>query len=342
MSEILFEAIPAADLTVFAQKIAARETDPLTAVLPNHPIAGFRTRSTKVSRTTTAAKFRSFDAETPIGKRPIASVVQDVQLAPLGQKLPLRESEILAKYLAGGTGNAANADLKPVVDTVYDDTENNVSAILNRALQLRGEFLFSGKLTINENGFIQEADYGLAADHQVAVGAITPWDNAAADPIDNETAWIEKVQDDAQENVTAVVMSSKVFRTFSQSPAYVKAISTTLDRITLAQVNEVRAAFNLPPVVICDAKVGGVRVTPVNKIALVTASVGEFQWGDTIEGIKLFGSKAVESAQAFAPKITAAAWIDEDPVTVWSKANATGLVVAGDINGLFVAEVLAA
>ena len=55
MSEILFEAIPAADLTVFAQKIAARETDPLTAVLPNHPITGFRTRSTKVSRTTTAA-----------------------------------------------------------------------------------------------------------------------------------------------------------------------------------------------------------------------------------------------------------------------------------------------
>lgn len=342
MSEILFEAIPAADLTVFAQKIAARETDPLTAVLPNRPIQGFRTRSTKVSRTTTAAKFRSFDAETPIGKRPIASVVQDVQLAPLGQKLPFRESEILSKYLADGAGNTANADLKPVVDTVYDDTENNVSAILNRALQLRGEFLFSGKVTINENGFIQEADYGLAAGHQVAVGSITAWDNAAADPISDEQAWVDLVQDDAQENVTAVVMSSKVYRTFAKNGAYVNAVSTQLDRITLAQVNEIRAAYNLPPIVICDAKVGGVRVTPVNKIALVTGSVGEFQWGDTLEGIKLFGSKAVESVQAFTPKITASAWIDEDPVTVWSKANATGLVVAGDINGLFVAEVLAA
>lgn len=335
MSEILFEAAGAADLTRFARELAARETDPLTGILPNRPIEGYRTRATKVSRTTTAAKFRSFDAETPIGKRPVAATVQSLELAPLGQKLPLREQELL--HLAATEG----ADLAPVVRAVYDDTENNVASILNRALQLRGEFLFSGKVSIDENGFIQEADFGLDASHNLTVGDLdAPWDGGG-DALDDELAWIEQVQDETGETVTALVTSSKVARILWSNPQYVAAAGATVDRVSPREFNEIRAAFNLPPIVVCDAKVGGVRVTPDDKVALVTASVGEFQWGDTVEARELFGSNAVDAVSAHAPKIVASAWKSTDPVSVWSKANATGLVVAGDINGLFVAQVLA-
>ncbi len=336
MSEILFEALPPADATAFARALAARETDPLTGVLPNRNIDGFRTRSTRVSRTTTAAKFRSFDAETPIGKRPVAAQVSQLELAPLGQKLPLRESEILARYLAD------NGDLDAVIAALYDDTENNVASILNRALQLRGEFLFSGAISIEENGFIQEADFSLAADHNLSVGDLdTAWDSDGANAIDDELNWIEKVQEDSGETVTALVTSSKVARQLLTNGQYVNVVGATVDRVTPAQVTQIREAFNLPPIVICDAKVGGTRVTPDDKVALVTSTVGEFQWGDTVEGLELLGSKAVESASVHAPKIVASAWKTTDPVNLWSKANSTGLVVAGDINGLFVAQVLA-
>jgi hypothetical protein len=335
MSEILFEGVKPADVTVFASKLAALETDPLTAILPNRNITGFRSRSTKVSRTTTAAKFRSFDAETPIGKRPVAATVQSVELAPLGQKLPLREMEILTKYLADQTN-----ELAPVVQAIYDDTENNVSSIKNRALQLRGEFLFSGAISIEENGFIQEADYGLPAGHDLSVGDLeAPWDNGG-DALSDELAWIERVQEASGETVVALVTSSKVARSLQTNAAYVQASGTVASRITPAEVRSVREAYDLPPLVICDAKVGGVRVTPVDKVALVTSTVGEFQWGDTVEGLELIGSKAVEEAFETNPKIVASAWKTTDPVNIWSKANATGLVVAGDINGLLVAEVL--
>lgn len=335
MSEILWDGVRAADLTVFARNLAARETDTLVQVLPNRQIDGFRTRQTRVSRTTTAARFRSFDAETPIGKRPVAVQVSALELAPLGQKLPLRESEILAKYLQGG-------DLTAVVQTVYDDTENNVAAIINRVKQLRGEFLFSGALTINENGFIQEADFGLPADHDLSVGDLdAPWDNGG-DAIADELAWIEKVvEDTGGDRPVFAVTSSKVARTFLTSPAYLAASGTTQERLTSAQVNQIRADYDLPTLIIDDDKVGGVRVTPESKFALATATVGEAQWGDTIEALELFGSNAVDKVSTQAPKITAAAWKSTDPVNLWSKANATALVVAGDINGLFVAEVLA-
>ncbi|MBO9555600.1 major capsid protein [Cellulomonas sp.] len=335
MSEILFEALPPADLTVFARQLAAREVDPLVQVIPNRVIRGRRSRVTRVSRTTTAAKFRSFDAETPIGRRPVAATVESVELAPLGQKLPLRELEILDRYLAD------NSDLKDVIAALYDDTENNVASILNRALQLRGQFLFTGGVQIEENGFIQEADFGLPADHNLDLADVgDAWSDPDAPIIDLELAWVEQVQDETQETVVRAVVSSRIARAMLTNRQYVAAANVTTGRVTPAVRDAVRAEYGLPPLLVVDAKVGGARVTPDNKIALVTSTVAEFQWGDTAEGLTLLGSNAVDQVSTVAPKITASAWKTTDPVNLWSKANATGLVVAGDINGLFVAEVL--
>lgn len=336
MSEILFEAVPPADATRFAAELAARETGGLVQFLPNRPIDGFRTRVTRVSRTTQAAKFRAFDAETPIGKRPVAATVSDMQLAPLGQKLPLREQEILQKALKDGSLDAA-----PVVDAVYDDTENVVAAILNRAEQLRGQFLFTGTVSIEENGFIQEADFGLPADHDLDVSDLdAAWDATGATPLTDELAWVDKVREDANAEPVATIGSARIRRALMHNAEYATAAGADVGFITVAQFNQVRADMNLPPFVVYDGKVGGVRVTPDDKIAIVTATVGETQWGDTVEALKLLGSKAVESARVTGPKIFASATITDDPVNVWTKSAATMLTVAGDINGLFVAEVL--
>lgn len=337
MSEILFEALPVADATRFAAELAAREVGGLAAFLPNRPIDGFRTRVTRVSRTTQAAKFRSFDAETPVGKRPVAATVSDVQLAPLGQKLPLREQEILQRALADGSLDAA-----PVVDALYDDTENVVAAILNRAEQLRGQFLFSGVISIEENGFVQEADFGLPADHDLAVTDLTTaWDVTGATPLTDELAWADKVREDSGAEPVATIGSARIRRVLMHNAEYATAVGTEVGFITVAQFDQVRADMALPPFVVYDGKVGGVRTTPDDKIAIVTATVGETQWGDTVEALELLGSRAVESANVTGPKIVASAWKTTDPVNLWTKANATMLAVAGDINGLLVAEVLA-
>lgn len=335
MSEILFDAVNPADLTRFARELAAAEPGGLSAFLPNRQVTGTESRTTRVSRTTTAARVRSFDAETPIGRRPVGVAQSKVGLAPVGQKLPLRESEIIALALTAG------ADLSEVVQAIYDDTQNNVASIVNLVEQWRGQFLFTGAVSIADNGFIQEADYGLAADHNLSVGDLTaPWDGGG-DAIADELEWIEQVTADAGEAPVALIGSSLVRRHLLSNPAYAGATGLDLDRVTPATFNALRAEWGLPPFVTYDGAVGGVRNTPATKVALVTASVGETQWGVTAEELELLGSNAVEAASVQQPRIVASSWKSTDPVAIWQKANATVLPVAGDINGLLVAEVLA-
>lgn len=334
MSEILLDAVDPADVTRYARELAAATPGALSAFLPNRPIEGRSTKSVKVSRTTAAAQVRAYDAETPIGKRNVLATVTRLDLQPLGQKLPLRESEILNLAQASG-------DWKDVIDAVYDDTATNVAAILNRAEMWRAEFLFTGAVAIDQNGVKMTADFGLAADHNLAVGSgFTPWDNTGADPIEDELAWAEKVKDDSGEDVIATIGSRTVWKAYRDRLSAAKIAAGDPFSLTPAQVNELRAQYGLPAFVIYDEKVGGVRLAPETKVAMVTGTVGETQWGQTAEELELFGSKAVETTALNAPRIASAAWKNTDPVMVWSKSNATALPVAGDISGLFVADVL--
>lgn len=331
MAEILFEAVKPADLTRFARELAAAEPGVLSRYLPNRQIDGVRSRKTTVSRTTTKARVRAFDAETPIGQRPAAATVTEVALAPVGQKLPQSETTILAKALAEG-------DMGEVVSALYDDTTNNVAAITNLVEAWRGEFLFSGKVSINDNGFIQEADFGLDASHNLEVTDLdAPWDGGG-DALADELDWVAQVREDSGEDPVATIGSTRILRVLVKNAGYT---GEDVDRITLETFNQLRREWGLPPFVVYDLGVGGVRNTPEDKIAIVTRTVGETQWGITAEELELLGSRAVEAATRHQPRITASAWKHTDPVSLWTKANATVLPVAGDINGLFVAQVLA-
>lgn len=332
MAEILFEAVKPADQTRYARELAAAEPGVLARFLPNRQVEGTTSRSTSVSRTTTPARVRAFDAETPIGKRPAAITQAAVGLAPVGQKLPQTETQIIAQALAEA------GDLGEVVSVLYDDTSNNVAAITNLAEQWRGEFLFSGAVSINDNGFIQEADFGLPADHNLSVGDLdAPWDGGG-DAIAAELDWVAQVRLASGADPVATIGSTKVLRALLKNVGYTGGEDT---RVTPAMFNALRTEWGLPPFVVYDGAVGGVRNTPDDKIAIVTSTVGETQWGITAEELKLIGSRSVESATRHQPRITAATWLADDPVTLWSKANATVLPVAGDIRGLLVAQVIA-
>lgn len=332
--ELLFEGMSPATLTKFARLLAARietNTKSLATLLPSRQIDGLKTRQTKVSRTTVQAKYRAFDAVTPIGKRPIASTVSELELPPLGQKLPIREKEIIQQAIKG-------AEWAQVIQTIYDDTENNVAAILNSAEYRRAQFLFTGAVTIAENGFIQEADFGLDPTHNLDAADIgTLWSDPSAPIFDQERELMAIVEDDSQENVVATVASRRIIQAMLGNDAFKIALGP---RPTITNLNAIRAEYGLPPLFQYDTKLGGVRITPDNRIAMVTATVGETQWGLTAEELELVGSNAVDDVRRVAPRITASAWKTTDPVGIWSKANATMMPVAGDINGLLVAEVL--
>src|SRR5690606_37529802 len=108
MSELLFENAAPADLTAFTRALAARMDQAdgfgvsLARFLPNRIVSGVNSRTTRVSRTQTVARVRAFDAATPLGQRPVAITQAKVGLAPLGQKLPIRETEIIMQAIQSG------------------------------------------------------------------------------------------------------------------------------------------------------------------------------------------------------------------------------------------------
>lgn len=338
--EILFENVKPADLTAFARELAARmdQADAfgptLAQFLPNRNVDDFRSRVTKVSRTQTVARVRSFDARTPVGKRPVAVTQTQVALAPVGQKLPLREQEIILRALQDNNMGA-------VVDAVYDDTENNIGSIHNLVEQFRAQFLFTGRVAINDNGFIQEADYNLSADHNLDLSDVgTPWSTTSASVIEQELEWVQKTAQDASSPVTAAIASRRVVNALLKTQDYRNGVVDGQINYSLEAFNATRRAVGLPPVYIYDKAIGGERLTPDNKIVHVTQTVGETQWGITAEGSRYLPAGYFQEYQTEAPGIVATSWITDDPVNVWAKANATVLPVAGDINGLHVAEVL--
>lgn len=341
MPNILDLVTPVA-ATAFARQIPEPIENPLSSVLPNVNVQGITAKQVRRTHRSTIAKFRSFDAAAPIGKRPDGIITSDVSLLPLSWKLPIGEKMLLE--LAEGASDAA---IGRIVEAIYDDIERTTVAILNRAEKARGQFLTTGKITLAENGVIDEADFLLPGDHVVAPGVL--WSSVAtATPLSDEKVWARKVRADSGQRPVAATTSERVQGYLLASAEYRNAFwQRGADSPTLnpEQLNQVRASNGLPPLNIyegevpTDAATGTVRVIEDDKFILTTATVGESQWGITAEARQLVGSNAVDFNQTQAPGITVVQYNDQDPVTTWTKASSIFLPVAGDINGLLVADV---
>jgi len=337
----ILELVTPAEATLVARQVPEPIENPLTSVLPNVQVQGRKSKTVRRTIRRTTAKYRQYDAEAPIGSRPGTIATQELALPPLSQKLPINE-DLLLTLAEGGS----DALIQRIVESIYDDIENNTTAILNRAEAARGQFLSTGKVTINENGVIDEADFGLPADHVVTPGTL--WSDPTALALDDEQTWVRKVRTDARRPVVRTIMSERVRNYLLRNNQYRSFFwpgIATPPTLTPEQLGQVRAQFGLPPIEVYEGEVptdsGTARVIADDKVILVTDNVGESQWGITAEARELVSSNAVDFTQEMAPGLTVVQYTDADPVTTWTKVSSIFLPVAGDINGLLVADVAA-
>lgn len=345
----IWEIIRPADLTRFAREVPSPRNYTLNRFLPDRTIAGIKSRASNVTRTNVAAKFRAYNAETPIGRRPIAVSVTEVTLPPIGQKLPLTEYErLLSDAVNLGTGN--NGVDQATVSDVYDDTEHNVRAIRARMELARGDFLVDGKFTLTaENGLTIEADYGLLNTHIVTPATVL-WSDPEALALTEEQAWVQVMVDDGGAPPEVAITSLKVRNYLLNNDEYKGAFWGGVadpPSLNVDQLAQVRSTYGLPPIVLYDTliDVDGVSTRPIpeNRFILTTdgGAVGETQWGQTAEALELIGSNAVDFTRADAPGLFAAVYKSVDPVTVWSKATGVGMPVAADLRRHLSATVIA-
>ncbi|WP_072689282.1 major capsid protein [Rhodococcus marinonascens] len=292
-----------------------------------------------------AATFRAFDAESSIASRPGITRVSG-ELPPVSRKIRLGEYDRLRQRKAD----------KAITDGLYTDTERMVRAVGARMELARGQALVTGKVTIAENGFVADVDFGRNAGHS-NVAPSTLWSAVdTSTPITDMLAWqATYVANNDGQYPGAIGTTLKVLNNILRS-AEVRTLGATvsggpsvISRALLAQILE---AYGLPPVVLNDTqvKVDGVatRVIPESAFLFLPAPMsGETMGGSTVLGSTLYGptAESLEPDYGIAagdePGITAGVYKTPDPVALWTKAVATALPVLANPNLSFHAKVLA-
>lgn len=346
----LLEDLNPADLISFTRLIPFPQENILTApdqgILPSvaKPIVEYAV--TNQRKYTNAVKFRSYNSETPVGKREGAMWTTRGILPPLGQKLPVNELETILLSLSHG------ADTQQLIDNLYDDITNSVAGIRARLEMAAGDLLTDGVFTLsNENGLTLQADFGLPVGNKIT--AANFWDQPTATPLSDELSWVHNLVINGYDRPVKAIASYRLLLALQKNSEYARQFygqgyssTSAYPILTPAQVNQVRAAWNLPPIVTYDTYVryNGVnqRVLAEKQYVLVPPNAGETIFGVTAEALTFNGQNGnIRLAREDQPGIISIAKEEDDPVTVWTKTTANAMPVLENIESLVTAQVLA-
>lgn len=284
-----------------------------------------------------AATFRSYDAESPIGKREGKTRVTG-ELPPISRKIRLGEYEQLRLRRAGD---------QQVRDAILGDARNMVRAVAARMELARGQALYTATVAINENGVVATADFGRSGSHTVAPATL--WSDATnSDPIADLMAWSDTYEVSNGVRPEVALTSSRVTGYLMRN-AKIRALAATLvgtpSLVSVDSVQAVLASFGLPRIETYQAQVAvsGVATRPIpdDRVVLLpepdsdeTNELGSTLWGTTAEALSDDFDLDGED-----PGIVAGAYRTNDPVAYWTKAAGIGLPVLANPNLTLTADV---
>lgn len=281
-----------------------------------------------------AAEFRAFDAEPGFGRR--AGIARKTgELPAIGQQYVLDEySNLRAR-------NATDVEFR---DLFLRDGERIARQIDLRMEFARAEALVSGTVTINERGVIASVDFGRKATHSVAP-AVAWTDHTNAKPITDMQGWRDVLVADGQAP-GAILMSTAAIGHLlrnAEVQGQVFPLATNAPQVTRAQLDQLLADFDLPPITRYDAQArrnGSLqRFIPADKVVMLPASgtgLGATTYGTTLEAqLPDYGVGAGEL-----PGLVVGAFIQkETPVRVLTIGSAIALPILGAPDDTLVADV---
>lgn len=327
------------DLLVEYARQVPMPTFTLDQFLPNRNIRDIEYRFSKAALTDQdVAPYRAFDAEAAIGKRQGVSRVSG-ELPPISKKMRLgEESRLRLEMLRGG-------DNTTIVNQIFDDAAAMTRAVQARIELARGQALYTGAVTLNENGVQATIDFGMAGSHKPTVG--TSWANPAADMLTDLMTWLQLYVDDTGERPAVIQTSTKVMGYMMRNDGLraLAGVGGTIPSImTMDTVQAILTSQNLPRVQAYDTtvRVDGVatRVIPDDKLLLLPgggAPLGSTFYGVTAEELELrrFGVQ-VQGEGGLVVVLSAT----DDPVATWTKAAAIAVPIVASPELIIAADVI--
>ncbi|QCB97123.1 major capsid protein E [Arthrobacter sp. PAMC25564] len=281
-----------------------------------------------------AAKYRSWDAESPISGRVGVDRISG-SIPPISVKRRLGEFDRLKMR---GISTA-------IVDAILNDAVDLAKEIHARAEVARGQAISEGKVTLNENGLVLEADFQRKASHTQT--AATKWNAGGSKPLDDLLAWQTEYVKTNGVRPGAMLTSQDVLSSLMRN-SDVRALclpaGATQQIVTVDAINAMLMSFGLPPVSLYEAQIqddaGAAKaIIDAKKVVFLPGAgqkLGETLWGITAESLDAeYGVDSVD-----APGVVVGSYSDQDPVALWTKASAVTLPVPANTNLTLSATVL--
>lgn len=286
-----------------------------------------------------SASIHAFDTETEIDQREGAGY-DIAELALIKRKRKLSEKEIIRLEQPRN-----NAEEREAVNRIYNDVDALQDSVLTRAEALRGEALSTGKLSINENGYKAEIDYGVPAAHRQTF----TWSGGASAILDDMDSAVDKIVADTGFTPTRVLTSKRNLNILLKDEKIRKAVfGVNSDRLLSRQeLNTFLQTLDLPQVAGYDAKyrILTAKGTYIAKryftesafVFLPEGNLGETLFGLTAEELELRKKPDVELSEI--GNVVIEQYATNDPVARWIKAVATALVTFPCADQVFIATI---
>lgn len=342
---IFFDApVSPDDVTTFIRELPSRNATPVSDLFPTRTVDDNSIDFGEIIHTNRTAQYRSFDGRIHVSERD-SSGSSRVALAPLSSSSPtIGEYERLQMQFArvGGTNTAA------LVNAIYNDSENLVGEVRNRIELAWGDVLTDGKLTINENGLVSEADYGVPANHLVT--AATLWTSAAAPALDNLIAWADVYNDTNGFLPGQLSGMQRVLRLLQTNTQIINAVAGSAagrSRVTLTELNDLLSSEGLPTWSTFETRslsVNGVTtpVLPSDRVWFLPPNVSDLgytAYGLSATALELVNSNESELDFADAPGVVGCVIKGGPPFRQHTFVDAVGQPVLANARLLFVADV---
>lgn len=213
------------------------------------------------------------------------------EIAKMGLKDIITEEELLALNQA-----RSNGEKQAMIEKITLKGVDLVQAIQRRIDVTKMEVLTKGSFNYKKHGIEVTVDFGIPAEHKVALTSGNDWNETTRDVIGDLLEWVS-VYEEANGKAPDVILMSREANAKLLKNSYIIAEAGRPEGSTRASqedLNNVLTQFGLPPVeIVTDRKVTVrnlatgqneiIEFFPVNRLVMVSEGVGNYLLGPTVE-----------------------------------------------------------
>lgn len=281
------------------------------------------------------APYIGVGGEAPVIDRPAVARALRGDAGKMGIKHIVTEEEMLKIQ----EGQRSTAEQQAVLDKITEDGVRLVDAVQKQMDVTKLTALFKGAFTHNKAGVKINVDFGIPAEHKVALLPGADWRVADRDIIGDLIEFADTYEATNGFRPEKMFMSRQTFALLAKNEGVIAEAgrSEFARRASAEDVNAVLAANDLPPVELVGTRTAPIKAfdsdeteiiefLPEGRIVFLSQGVGEYMVAPTVEN-------------DYQPGIALVARDEDEPIRSILKAVAAGFPAVKNPNLIFHADV---